>query len=659
MMDNAITEHTEHTSPQRKKATPACEKCRVLKVKCVQSGEGQPCTKCARSNSQCVFPAPRQRPRVLQRAKPRLIDLESKLTNIIGLLSRSKGPVAEMPSPLDENSGPPAMPEYPDDRPGQTVEWMSEAFLPDSAMTAGPKSSEDQNALESPRDAPTAIDTAWITNTGLNPVVLEHLLDRFRGMASYFPFVQLPCACTAASMAESRPFLLLAAVGVASSDYCHLQHALIGQFKRSLSERAILAGEKNLDLLQGLLVHLAWFHFSFIPGSQQAYQYLQIAISMVIDLRLDQETADVVEQRNELTDVYARDACRAYLGCYYMSSIIAMSSGKPNNLRFHKDMLRCAKMLHQEPEPEFETDHLIYPITQVLQFNEDVCETHRSEGIYSPRLYIYAERFTTRLEEWWSSLSTEVRNNVLLIDRYYAVKIRIEEMGLVYCYGQRRPPSRMAQRELTILSAHPMVISHLTDCVSSAKDYLDIFCALPAAAQRRLPFSTWYQVVLAVFVLYRLSVGLPEVPQWNVDIARETVDLQEYTDQLLSHLQGIAPLSDRQIPTTSLFSRMPEIMQSVRTSYALAKENGAPVRDSRHAHHDLASVNRTASSTPRLHRCPAVRYSSRSVAPELDLPTLQSAIATEVRSIEDEKLWGDLFLMDTLSSMTGSSSIGL
>lgn len=85
-----------------------------------------------------------------------------------------------------------------------------------------------------------------------------------------------------------------------------------------------------------------------------------------------------------------------------------MSSGKPNNLQFHKDMLRCAMMLQQEPE--FDTDLLIYPITKVLQFTEDVCETHRSEGIHSPRLYIHAERFTSWLEEWWSSLSTDLRN---------------------------------------------------------------------------------------------------------------------------------------------------------------------------------------------------------------------------------------------------------
>jgi hypothetical protein len=246
---------------------------------------------------------------------------------------------------------------------------------------------------------------------------------------------------------------------------------------------------------------------------------------------------------------------------------------------------------------------------------------------------------------------------VLLINGYYAAKIRIQEMGLVYCYGQRRPPSPKAQEEFTILSAHPMVISNLIKCVSSTKEYLDSFFALPATEQNSLPYSAWCQVVLTVFVLYRLSVGLPEVPQWDVEIAQQTVDLQEYIDKLLSHLQVIKPLPDRQIPTKSLFSRLPEIMGSVRASYVLAKEDLAQARDSLHAHHELNGFNNTASSVQGLRRCPAVRYSSRHVAQAQDLPTLQSAITTEVQRIEDEKLWGDIFLMDTLSSMTGSSSL--
>ncbi|KAL1852706.1 hypothetical protein Plec18170_005843 [Paecilomyces lecythidis] len=200
---------------------------------------------------------------------------------------------------------------------------MSQGCLAGSELDDGLELSETQNTTEdTPEkswDTSTAADTAWITDLGLSPVVLEHLLDRFRGMASYFPFVRLSDAWTAASMAEDRPFLLLAAVTAASSKYCHLQDALNRQFKESLSQRVVMAGEKDLDLLQGLLVHLAWFHFHFVPGSKQDYLYLQIAISMVVDLHLDQEAADLLEQRTELDDTYAREACRAYLGCYYMS----------------------------------------------------------------------------------------------------------------------------------------------------------------------------------------------------------------------------------------------------------------------------------------------------------------------------------------------------
>jgi hypothetical protein len=71
-------------------------------------------------------------------------------------------------------------------------------------------------------------------------------------------------------------------------------------------------------------------------------------------------------------------------------------------------MLQCAMML--QLQLEFDTDLLLYPITKVLHFGEEVCETYRSEDILGARLYIHAERFTTRLEEWWSSLSTDLRN---------------------------------------------------------------------------------------------------------------------------------------------------------------------------------------------------------------------------------------------------------
>ena len=59
-------------------------------------------------------------------------------------------------------------------------------------------------------------------------------------------------------MAVHRPFLLLAAVTAASSKYPQLQMAFNEDLKDTLGQRLISDGEKSLDLLQGLLVHLNW-----------------------------------------------------------------------------------------------------------------------------------------------------------------------------------------------------------------------------------------------------------------------------------------------------------------------------------------------------------------------------------------------------------------
>ncbi|CAI7582779.1 unnamed protein product [Penicillium palitans] len=184
------------------------------------------------------------------------------LTNIIGLLSHSSAPLSGNEPPINPDDGLVSIPEYFSDSLHPTAEWMGEECLagpePSEALASSENQDTTETTLEESWDASTAMEAAWITDLGLSPVVLEHLLDRFRGMVSYFPFVRLSDTWTAASMAEDRPFLLLAVVAAASSKYCHLQDALIRQLKESLSQRVIIAGEKDLDLLQGLLVHLAW-----------------------------------------------------------------------------------------------------------------------------------------------------------------------------------------------------------------------------------------------------------------------------------------------------------------------------------------------------------------------------------------------------------------
>jgi hypothetical protein len=203
----------------------------------------------------------------------RLADLESKLTDILGLLSGS----------YTSSSGDQSF-NVPDvDLPGIDIhvgsdlaDWLRYENPTVSEMIQPPLSAEEalntEHGTLTISEALGNSDSAWITDLGLSPAVLPHLLDNFRRMSAYFPFVRLPEDITAESMVNDRPFLLLAAVTNGSSRYRHLQGALIEKFKEALSQSLILAGEKDLDLLQGLLLHLAWYGVSLFNHIVRPYE---------------------------------------------------------------------------------------------------------------------------------------------------------------------------------------------------------------------------------------------------------------------------------------------------------------------------------------------------------------------------------------------------
>ncbi|GAB1192784.1 hypothetical protein APSETT444_001980 [Aspergillus pseudonomiae] len=158
-------------------------------------------------------------------------------------------------------------------------------------------------------------------DTTLRPPVLDQkkadqLLSKFRAKSSYFPFVTLPGNIASAQ----HRFLYLAVLTAASSDDMYLLRSLDNRFRSVLADRVVNAGEKSLDYLQGLLVYIAWYNLHLRPRSFQSYQYLQIAISMVEDLGLDDGniTHTEVDRSSALSGSEALNAC---LGCYYLSSV--------------------------------------------------------------------------------------------------------------------------------------------------------------------------------------------------------------------------------------------------------------------------------------------------------------------------------------------------
>jgi hypothetical protein len=93
---------------------------------------------------------------------------------------------------------------------------------------------------------------------GISIAAADGYLLRFRNMYTYFPFVIVPEEATVLSMSHDRPFLCIAALAAAMSSEKILQKRLEQSFRIAILQKIMLDGERSLDLLQGLLVYLAW-----------------------------------------------------------------------------------------------------------------------------------------------------------------------------------------------------------------------------------------------------------------------------------------------------------------------------------------------------------------------------------------------------------------
>lgn len=76
-------------------------------------------------------------------------------------------------------------------------------------------------------------------------------------MGGAFPFVVIPQQ-TVQSLRRTRPYLLKAVITAAAHKDRELQRRRAVDFITSLSKAILIDGEKSLDVLQALLVHLAW-----------------------------------------------------------------------------------------------------------------------------------------------------------------------------------------------------------------------------------------------------------------------------------------------------------------------------------------------------------------------------------------------------------------
>jgi hypothetical protein len=220
-------------------------------------------------------------------------------------------------------------------------------------------------------------------------------------------------------------------------------------------------------------------------------------------------------------------------------------------------------------------------------------------------------------------------------------------MGLVYRIRPKPPPPQ------ALLHSSPdnsKILSCLVKCVESSKEYLDMFLDISTSDYYSLPIFEWFRIVFATFLIYRMSIGIVAISEWSPLLARETIDLEEYLSVIENRVASVETrLPSNSSHSDSLFLMFSKLINSVKSSFVFARSQPDPPELMKRAGpHFEALNNPSGGCIPQQYRpgCPAFHLFKKSkfsneISSEDD-KLARDKIATELQSIENERLWSEM-----------------
>ncbi|KAH8805558.1 hypothetical protein F5884DRAFT_860163 [Xylogone sp. PMI_703] len=552
----------------RLRTSKACETCRATKSRCVFVAGHSACRRCEQTDSQCSVRA-KARPKRAPAGASHVQTSEAVPEISIKLPGVPYPNSAEILEHLDN--------------------YHSRIFDEDETSPIEDDPVCKREAISGAFKPPGAIEKHTVTMDEA-----RRLLAIYRHQCIYFPFVVIPPEATVQSLARTSPFLLLSILTTAAYRDPLLRHQLEHEFKRVLSSKVICEEEKSLDYLQGVLIYLAWYPFYTKPKYNQAFMYLNVAVSLTVDLGLDREDPSM----NSFTGVrmdglienntFSTTARLAYLGCYYLSSIMSTGFGKPKVLQ-DMDVLEyhCRSLL----KDGFGT----VPISLIkLQLIAE--KMYHYVSIKSPddsdmnSLYadINVELLQSELEEWRKSTPTDVMSHPVaaMADRFVGICVYSHRLGFVHRPYQRPEP-------IAVTAATPSQVSHMYCCQQAVKRFFEYLLSVPESHYWEFTVGQWSSMVLAVLVASRLTFLMAAEKNWDPDTTRQSIPLGMYLDCLCYRFGTLTSYEESDVgkkPPDSLFI-FRKLVSSVKQSYerrvskirpgSFVTENGVAVGDAK------------------------------------------------------------------------------
>ncbi|RFU31464.1 hypothetical protein B7463_g4854, partial [Scytalidium lignicola] len=416
-------------------------------------------------------------------------------------------------------------------------------------------------------NSPDAIDKKIISLD-----VAGKYLQIYRTHASYFPFVVIHPHDTLYSLRQYKPFLLLSILTVSAKSNSPHQRRLEIELRQTLGTKVIVNGEKSLDLLQGLLVYLCWYHYYFDPERQQLYQLYKLAIAMAEDLEIMGDGLVSIhsggdKQISPHTYHSSIEARRTFLGTYYISSCLSLIFKKRNNLQYTDYVDRCCRMLAETKEAP--SDHLLRSFIGLQRLKEEINHIFDYDNyqqlpfLDSTRISVLVKMFHNQLKQLETSFSTDIWTSAALKMAQLNAQIYINEIGFYTPQTRTTASDAIGNHDWNSSIQRSETLQHSID---SVKKYLDEYLVLPVEELRRQTIVEESQLVYAISILGKFTSGV-----WAADLDaayfRKAAKFNHYMVALIERLGTLITFAENGQEQVDFFWHFRRILQHTKKLY--------------------------------------------------------------------------------------------
>ncbi|RDW59433.1 hypothetical protein BP6252_12520 [Coleophoma cylindrospora] len=275
----------------------------------------------------------------------------------------------------------------------------------------------------------------------------DQLLEIYRrDLARQMPFCSIPPEVTAQTLSMNRPFLYRAVIVAASYHDSIHQCSLSEDFMRYITERHILGGVKNLDVLQGIIVYTLWSN-GLVLQRLQMNTLLGLALALAIELSLFTAPCSFESHEQFLPEMKriidcnrswvrwtetSKEEKRTVLGCFYLFSFASVKFACWNPLHWTPYIHHCHKYILENPESD--ADIYIAHLSGLQRIADTIKNISIQNLALDPSsrrgsIAIHVKLLTSELQKFMAALPEKLQQDSLMLVHYHAVETKLFELG--------------------------------------------------------------------------------------------------------------------------------------------------------------------------------------------------------------------------------------